>query len=71
MAKKTEKDRKKKKINYADAAKLYKILLANDFKELIEFINEYGLGAVDRFGNNIFLLCVNSKTFIGSVKKND
>jgi ankyrin repeat protein len=59
----------KKKLNYADVMKLYKILLTNDFEELIEFINEYGLGAVDRFGNNVFLLCVNSKTFIESVKK--
>jgi ankyrin repeat protein len=68
-AKKTEKDKGKRKLNYAAVMKLYKILLANDFEELIEFINEYGLGAVDRVGNNVFLLCVNSKTFIESVKK--
>jgi ankyrin repeat protein len=69
MAKKTEKDNKKKSLGSADFEKLYKILLANDFEKLIEFINEYGLGAVDGDGNNIFLLCVNSKTFIELVKK--
>jgi mannose/fructose/N-acetylgalactosamine-specific phosphotransferase system component IIB len=69
MAKKIEKDNKKKKLYFDDLTKLYKILLANDFEGLIEFINEYDLDAADRDGNNVFLLCVNSKTFIELVKK--
>jgi ankyrin repeat protein len=64
MAKRTEKDTQKKKLNYSDLKKLFEIFLANDFDKLMEFINEHGLRAVDRNGNNIFLLCVDSNPLL-------
>ncbi|MDR3327414.1 MAG: hypothetical protein LBT04_04715 [Prevotellaceae bacterium] len=64
MAEKTEKDTKKKKLDYSDLNKLFEIFLANDFDKSMEFINEHGLCAVDRDGNNVFLLCVNSSALL-------
>ena len=63
------KNNKVKKLGSDDLSKLYKIFLKNSFNELMEFINEYGLDAVDENRNNILLHCVSDKSFIMLVNK--
>lgn len=56
-------------LNSHDLIKLYNILILKDFNKVKEFINDYGLEAVDKDGNNVFLYCVSDKTFNMLAKK--
>ena len=46
------------KIKKFDSKEMFKIFLENNFDGLLEFINKYGINAVDRDGRNILLNCI-------------
>jgi ankyrin repeat protein len=47
-----------KKIKKFDSKEMYEIFFENNFDELLNFINKYGINAVDRDGRNILLNCI-------------
>ena len=60
---------KKKKLNSDNLLIIYRLSLVKDFDLLMKYINEYGLDAVDKDGNNILLYCATDKMFTILISK--
>jgi ankyrin repeat protein len=64
-------NRKTQKTKKFDSTEMFKIFHNNNFDELLEFVNKYGIDSVDREGRNVLINCVisNKKEWVTYILK--